>query len=824
MQFYSHARKNNMGMMEPTKELKKHLDGVAANIRLNIHAHLNFNDFQGRFENQHVLGVCHDIGKYTTWFQEYLIHGKNKNEQKKNHALISAVFSYNFIKEFTSDKITQFIAYYCIKHHHGLLITPTKQLNSSYQFGIAKNLDAQTGNILNNSKNAIENLLKDKFERTNAFNLTEHYFQYNEREIRKTAHQLQKKSAKIDHYFMILYFFSLLIAADKIDAGEADDKFTIKPIASSQVNNYLKIKKNALLVDIRSKAKDMIEGKLNEIDVEREKLFTITAPTGIGKTLAAINFALKLKEKISSIQNYQPQIIYCLPFINIIEQTYKVINDLFSNQGVRILKHHQYTDIWAMVDSKKVSNREAELSKKLLEVEDWQADVVLTTFVQLFHSIITNQNKMLKKFHRLAGAIIILDEIQSIKAEYWPLIGTVLYCMSEFLNSRFILMTATQPLIFDTANTNIEMFKDDKIRYKKLLNDEEIKYFFQQFDRTKLISLIEKDKPIKNTDEFFTLFCKKWANSKSCLIVVNTISRSLKIFKKLQEEKISPHIYYLSTNLVPMHRKYVIRKISRLLKQGEKVILVSTQSIEAGVDLDFDMGFRDIGPLDSIIQVAGRINRNNRDGFKYSPLYIINFEDDSRLIYGRLTIKTTLDVLSGEKKYFFEKEYLDLIKKYYKQIVNSSTSFEESTKLFEAMKTLRFTKDAEEDVISIEDFQLIESIKSNYVDVYVPMTKKAAFALRIFRDEYLPCTNHIEKKKIYMQIKAIFNQYKISVPLQIAKTLNANSQGINELIPNKLFVIIKENIGYINSKECNILYDYLTGFCREKIGAETLVF
>jgi len=251
-----------------------------------------------------------------------------------------------------------------------------------------------------------------------------------------------------------------------------------------------------------------------------------------------------------------------------------------------------------MAEKESVGDDEVQLSKKLLEIEDWQADVVLTTFVQFFHSVISNRNRMLKKFHRIAGSIIILDEVQNIKAEYWPLIGTVLYHLSEFLNCRMILMTATQPLIFETANRVFEHNQQKQIEFRPLLNSEETGFYFEQFERTKLVSLIDKENPLENADDFYALFCEKWDPSKSCLIVVNTIKRSLDIFERLSEEETISDIYYLSTNIVPVHRKYVIRKIKRLLDEDRKVILVSTQSVEAGVDLDFDMGFRDVGPLD----------------------------------------------------------------------------------------------------------------------------------------------------------------------------------------------------------------------------------
>lgn len=825
MIFYSHSEKTKEGKRKPTKELKKHLEGVTKNIKRNIHPHLHFSDFLIHSNLPEALGLFHDLGKYTTYFQEYLLNDNiNNNRALKNHSLISAIFAFNFLQNFLHSKNQLcFILYYCIKHHHGSLVSPNRLPGASQQLSNESNLAKQTKNILQHSKTAIENLINDNFRNIRGFQLLDNAFEYKNERIRNAANRLQHRSASIDNYFIVLYLFSLLISADKIDAGEAKT-FEPSSIVSDLVDKYLANKRNSSLVDIRNKARGNIENKLNEIDIIKDKLFTITAPTGIGKTLSVINFALKLKEKIQKTQYYNPQIIYCLPFINIIEQTYKVFNDLFKREDVSLLKHHQYSDIWAMAREEEFEEEEIELSKKLLEVEDWQADVILTTFVQLFHSIISNKNKMLKKFYRIAGSIIILDEIQNIKAEYWPLIGATFHHLAELLNCRTILMTATQPLIFETADK--EIFKEqNKIKSKPLLNLKETEYFFSQFDRTKIISLIESENPLKDSDAFYSLFCSKWDNLKSCLIVVNTIKRSLDIFWKLKEKINSPHIYYLSTNLIPIHRKCMIRKIKQLLENKEKVILVSTQSVEAGVDLDFDMGFRDIGPLDSIIQVAGRINRNDREGFKNSPLYVVNFENDAQRVYGRIIINASLKIINSNKEYFLEREYLNLIQEYYNLITNEeSTSFDESRKLYDAMQKLRFTKDQYEEETAVEDFKLIDDNKAHYSDVFIPITKNAATVLDNYINKYLKCEDMNKKKQIYIKIKSAFNQYKLSVPNRIINYLVNNSNGIEQLIESKLYMINKKYIGNHDDKKHNILYNYETGFCREEIKPETLIF
>ncbi len=826
MEFYSHSRKNDDGSISPTKKLRHHLGGVVENIASNLHPHVNFPDFRLPSDLPKLLGLFHDLGKHTTYFQDYLLREKFKNALKKSHSLLSAVFAFNFAEAFVelSDRRLPFILYYCIKHHHGSLPNPMKRSDKSRQLSMQKNLKTQTKNLLENATPEIEKLVKDHFPDLDRFQLTEDFFEQKEKMIRKMTKRLQRKSPNAEHYILIIYLFSLLISSDKIDAGEAK-RFSPSPISPNLVDLHLSRKKNRSLSNIRTRAKEEIERKLDEIDITKDRLFTITAPTGIGKTLSVMNFALKLKERIASVQDYQPQIIYCLPFINIIEQAHKVFRKLFRGEGVTLLKHHQYTDIWAMAAKERADDDEMELSKKLLEVEDWQADVVLTTFVQFFHSVISNKNRMLKKFHRIAGSIVILDEIQNIKAEYWPLIGVLLHHLSEILNCRIILMTATQPLIFQTAITVLDQHQ---IKFKPLLNSEEMEFHFGQFERTAIVSLTDKENPLKDADDFYRLFCEKWDPSKSCLIVVNTIRRSLDIFEKLSKKKVSPDIYYLSTNIVPAHRKYVIRKVNQLLEKGKKVVLISTQSVEAGVDLDFDMGFRDVGPLDSIIQVAGRINRNNRDGFRRSPLYIVNFEGDAQRIYGRITVNTSLEIFDSKKGCFSEDEYLGLIGKYYELITSEDRkSFEPARKLYEAMKALRFSKkDEDDEELAVEDFRLIDDAKKvSYADVFVAMTTHAEKTLEVYENECLVCEDADKRRETYLKIKSSFNQYKLSVPLRIIRHLHDNSAGIRELKRDQLYVVTRAYVGrYGDDEDHHVLYDYSTGFCRKEIESESLIF
>ncbi|MBC8179813.1 CRISPR-associated helicase Cas3', partial [candidate division KSB1 bacterium] len=611
-----------------------------------------------------------------------------------------------------------------------------------------------------------------------------------EEDIVHITNWLQSRLKSIENYFFVQYLFSLLIESDKLDASNTAT-YSLKPINEIAVDNYLKkLSTDNEIDDKRNEVKRKILSCLDNIDVANQSLFTLTAPTGIGKTLASLNFVLHLKEKCKNQNGQEPLIVYTLPFINIIEQTVKEFEKVFKNDDVKIVKHHQYTDLYD-------KNEKISINNLIMQLETWQGDLIVTTFVQLFQTIIGNRNSLLKKFHRLANSIIILDEIQNIDVKYWPLIGSVLYYLTKFLKSKIILMTATQPFLFETAKQHI--LTNENINITPLLPD--YQKYFKALQRTKLIPLI--DEKLNDENDFFELFNKHWNPSKSALIVVNTIARSLAVYNLLEEQFPDTTIFYLSTNIIPRCRQVVIYQIRKALKRKEKIILVSTQCVEAGVDLDFNMGFRDLAPLDSIIQVAGRVNRNNKIP-EPCPVYIFEFEKDASLVYGAILPSRSKMVLQEiNKQEIYENNFLDLIQKYFSLIVSQDgKSMEPSKEIFTAMEKLRFTKLDNETEKSVSDFQLIES-RYGYVDVFVCLNRKSERILSHFQNRYLNEEDNSKKRIEYLKIKKGFNSHIISIPKNKLGGLKSFQllDNLNYIPLNQLEQYYKLDSGFIRSSE-----------------------
>lgn len=223
-------------------------------------------------------------------------------------------------------------------------------------------------------------------------------------------------------------------------------------------------------------------------------------------------------------------------------------------------------------------------------------------------------------------------------------------------------------------------------------------------------------------------------------------------------------VYYLSTNIVPIHRFERIETLKRIFKCGKRTkkvlppILIATQVVEAGVDLDFDMGFRDVGPIDSIIQVAGRINRNNDPNKKDSPLYIVDFGDADK-IYGTITHEQSKKALL-RKEIFHERDYLSLVNQYFDYMSNpNQTSFSEFREIFYAMKSLEYD--------TVAKFKIIDESFGTST-VYIEFDDEVDY-----KEKHLQMlTGEITKEKFDRDYKRAFQQRIIAVPTHLTQDLD----------------------------------------------------
>lgn len=809
--------------------LSRHLEGVARRGLENLSPIVCFKPYSLHTLNDlcYWINFFHDLGKYTSYFQLYLQAGKES--EFKNHAHISALYLYSFlqkkmgIEDFKSeDNALVFIAYLCVRFHHGNL--DMKRLYSiTGQKRLLRELQHQTEDI--NRK--IPAILKDSgLDKT----ITMKEFQSlgDIKKLQEIYALLSKHKQYIitrlkseKWYFILVYFFSLLIDADKMDSAELKKEET-RALESTAVEKYLKKVVTKPKTDIFTAKRQAVRytvidilKNLDDKEILEQKFFTLTAPTGTGKTLTSLEAAVYLQNRLEDLSNgdHIPRIITAIPFINIIEQTRLVYEGVIENSAT-VITHHQLSDLAAKTDNRE----EITIDKKLLEIEAWEGDVILTTFVQLFHSIFTGKNSSLKKFSKLAGSIVILDEIQSLPERYMPLIAATLNCITEYFGTRFILMTATQPRLMEVTHKILP----ENPACLELLPDN--RKYFQELKRTRFIPHLQEK---MDNEQFIEFFRARWQRGKAALIVVNTIKRSIEIHDSLKKILAAKHpetkLLYLSTNIIPKQRAKIIKTAECCLNNKSPLIMVSTQSIEAGVDLDFDLGFRDLAPLTSLVQTAGRVNREGRKG-EYAPVYIVQIESDHSYIYKLHNLADTKALLSGYTE-IPETRYQDLINEYYTRLQNRPLSSESKNIWFEGILRLDFEE--------VEKFRLIENIR-DVVDVFVECDDEATATADAYEelisgketiDKQLfiglinenmlrklnSRPNIYERKTLLKIIRAELNQYIVQVRLSRAKDNPPVEFAARNGFKSELF--------WIPPGQINDYYDHQTGYKDEKGGA-----
>ncbi|MBA7500634.1 hypothetical protein ES704_03394 [subsurface metagenome] len=794
--------------------------------KLNLDGYIDFNILK---DISYLIGVAHDFGKVTNYFQEYL---KEKDELKKlgmknkaevHHSFISALFTYYVVKEYLLAKnllaeryyhYLPVISFVVVKRHHGNLDDALDEVI----------LDSKDDKILEEQIKVINfdgtnklyqglfskinfrfncNLFRDNITNIKPIYIYDEIDRYEKDYIRDLSHQEKKLITNLDeedtlfYYFTSILLYSLLLDADKTEAANLQEINRIK-IDKDIVDDYkLHLfkdinKEKKEINKIRNEIYDETINSLEGLNLDKDKILSLNVPTGTGKTLTSLSFALKLKARIEEEEKYRPRIIYALPYLSIIDQNFAIFEDVFklSLKGEPpssdlLLKHHHLSDVnytTSNIGEEEFENLSPkDIGKDLLLIEGWNSEIIVTTFIQLFYSLISNRNKVIRKFHNIVNSIIILDEVQAIPHCYWLLLNKIAHFLAEKFNIYFILVTATQPLLFNEKNEEIKPLIKNKEKYFKALDRIELLFNLESLCLSDFKEILEKDL-IDNPDKDF-------------LIVLNTINSSQEIYRFIQELKFkNTKNYYLSTNVIPKARLGRIKESRK--ESRERKIIISTQLIEAGVDLDVDIVYRDFAPLDSINQVAGRCNRNFSQNKGLIKLFILKAEEKKkeyyRYIYDSFIISKTKDVLKeAGKKQIEEKDFLSLNNLYFDK-VNQGKADDEAKEILEEVKKLNFG--------GLSKFKLIQDTYQK-VDIFVEVDEKGQEIYQKYKD-LSQIKDLFERKNEFLKIKKNFYDYVISVPFQYATDFITGDKGM----------------GHISLEEIkqNNYYDSETGFKREK--------
>jgi len=510
--------------------------------------------------------------------------------------------------------------------------------------------------------------------------------EYNARDV-KMPDFVQSMKKKIDLEFYLRMLFSCLVDADFLDtenhfhpekAKLREIETGITPLFERFLEYHSKMSKIPSPVnDIRRKIyQDCINAANNQ-----QGFFRLMVPTGGGKTLSSLAFALKHVET-----HNLKRIIYAIPYTSIIEQTASVFKRIFDDANV--LEHHSsfaFQDESDEYETKSIQWR--------LASENWDYPIIVTTTVQLFESIFSDKICKLRKLHNLSRSVIILDEVQTLPVRLLNPILDVLQQLVKYYHTSIILCTATQPAFEENV-----YLKGIKEPVKDIVKSPETIY-------TKL----------KRAKYEFPALTEKWSwdrvanhlrESPQAMAVVNTKRDAMALFERLVDLGCT---YHLSTLLCGAHRRDLLDRIRELLKENALCILIATQVVEAGVDIDFPVVMRAIGPLDSLVQAAGRCNR---EGKMQEPGQVIIFDpekgDSPRGSYRNATDTCIAILQSGA-----DLDNPEIYTRYFRMIYQGQDTDVKKIQL--ARESLRFAEVAKK-------FKMIEEETESVVVDYYGMT------------------------------------------------------------------------------------------------------
>ena len=583
-----------------------------------------------------LLGLMHDFGKYSHKFQKY-IHDETglfnpdlddeestPNGSKVDHSTAGAQWVYRELRKFGAEQgigelFGQMLGL-CIASHHGEGLI----------------------DCLNGEGNAI---WKKRFEKEDELTHLAECEQNADEAVEQKAHELvgenlirsllnavkpilseQTTNNKIKEFYLgclTRFLFSCLIDADRINSSDFEreaQKDVRRLIEKPDWQSAIDKLEGKLAVFENRYPIDEIRRRISDDCLKRaadsQGIYTLTVPTGGGKTLASLRYALHHAQK-----HNLDRIIYIIPYTSIIDQNAQAVREILGEDWV--LEHH--------------SNLEPEKQSwqdKLLS-ENWDKPIVFTTMVQFLDAWFGGGTRGARHIHPMTNSVLIFDEIQTLPVKCVHLFCNVLNWLTKFGKSTAVLCTATQPLLGESGLRNFPEGKRESIAargFLRLPENVEIMGKYQDLDNLFAdLSRVEIRFNEKaggwNVEEAGIFLLEQFQTTPSCLFIVNTKKWAQELYQYCKEQNVPLEaLFHLSTHQCAAHRKAIFDTIKARLKNGEPVICISTQLIEAGVDISMACVIRALGGLDSIAQAAGRCNRHGEKEGK-GQVWVLNLQE-----------------------------------------------------------------------------------------------------------------------------------------------------------------------------------------------------
>lgn len=605
-------------------------------------------------QTAYLLGLLHDLGKADRNFQKKL---KGKPNMKVNHSSAGGKYFFelllqnrNLIRTIPEESQWLFLEFieviiYIITAHHGLydiwsLHTDMNHMQHRLQY-IEDEKYFYEEDVLHFAKDLEIELQKRK--KVDFKQLILHSFS----EFVNLDKKLSPKDEDERAFYTsmkIRLLLSILKNADIEDTINAYDK-VIKPFNMKELQN----KKQNYLKEIEQVYEkfseptnkiNFIRTRLGDEGLQRGKtdgpgIYQLNLPTGAGKTLISLRYGMhQLNEQSKA------RFIYITPFLSVLEQNADEIKKILKDED--IVEHHSNVikDTYVRDESiEEVDSKKESFNQYLIDT--WSSPVVLSTMVQFFQTLFKGKASNIRRFSSLINSVIVLDEVQSLPITATHIFNLTMNFVSQVMNSTIIMCTATQPT-----------YDSKYIKYK-------LNYGGKEGEISNIVRLTEEERVIFNRNEVYLLNDNQISNAKeicdevlshpedSMLVILNTKKAVKQVYDELSG-RTNRQLYYLTTNLCPKHRQDIVKEMKNKLVIDEPIICVSTQLIEAGVDIDFKRLIRSYAGIDSIIQAMGRCNRHGKHSKKgIVKLVKVNkdFENIERIEEIKEKVKATSYIL-----------------------------------------------------------------------------------------------------------------------------------------------------------------------------------
>lgn len=563
----------------------------------------------------YICGITHDCGKYTHEFLVYITRAANgedviRGEVIHTFAAVRLFLSQhnlfnNEINEDEPHKMVSEVLAYAVGSHHGQFdcFDPNHNCGFSHRYEHQPEYD--------------ERAIRNFFAQTISQDEFKSLFSEAKQEIGRKFELISQLVENTDnehkrnefYYYMgmlVRLIQSALIDSDRRDTAEFSEDFKYPEISNieeiwSNSLESLENRLNSFNSDTPiSKARSEISNLCKQNAEKAEGIYRLNLPTGAGKTLSGLRFALV------HAKTHKKDRIFCItPLLSILDQNAQEIRESINNNNI-ILEHHSNI-ITESMDTDELDEYEH-------YTETWNAPIILTTLVQFLNTLFSGKTSSIRRFHSLCNSVVIIDEVQTVPNKMLTLFNLALNFLSKICHVTFVLCSATQPRLEATTHPLLEMPQD-------IITPKELEKYKDIFARTKIERA--ENLSLEQIPEFLE---EQIQDCSSLLIVCNKKKESEYLYSQLSAKNYKR--FHLSASMCIAHRKKVLEQIKKCLKKNEKIICVSTQVIEAGVDISFAKAIRLSAGIDSIVQTAGRCNRNG-ESKELAPVYILNCTDEN---------------------------------------------------------------------------------------------------------------------------------------------------------------------------------------------------